>query len=88
MFAVDEMKDEVDRVELGFYIDCSSAAHPSIKCSVNQQKVTVTSQIPTAQDTLTIAGFASDISTSLIVVIMKNRFRNPPSTRPITTIVA
>lgn len=36
MFKVNEQTDEVDRVELGFFIECSASGHPSLKCSVNQ----------------------------------------------------
>lgn len=46
------------------------------------------SAIATTYDELYISGFSTAISSTLQVTIANNRFRNPSSTKPLTTLVA
>eukprot|EP00347_Sterkiella_histriomuscorum_P021799 403332729 len=72
---------------LGYKVDCEASGHPNLVCYFTSTAVTQISQISSTFDILKVSGFSSDITTTLQFTIKNNRFRNPSSTKPITSII-
>lgn len=74
--------------QLGYQIDCSSSAHPSLVCTVSPANPLSVSAIPASIDVLTVSGLSTTLQpgVTLSLQLGLSRFRNPPSTKPVTTI--
>jgi hypothetical protein len=74
----------------GYTIDCTSTTHTNIKCIFTVNTPSTVSAISTTYDELKISGFSSTIASggTLDFTLSNSRFRNPPSTKPVTTITA
>ena len=73
-----------------YNIDCTSTAHPKLNCFLTVVSPATVAAIATTYDTLKINGFSSTIArgSTLVITTSNTRFRNPPSTKPITTITS
>jgi hypothetical protein len=76
-----------DTVSNGRYkIDCTSTSHPNLACWFLPVTPSSVSAIATAFDELYVSGFSTAISSTLSLTISNSRFRNPSSTKPLTTL--
>ena len=71
-----------------FKIDCTSPAHANIACWFLPVTPASVSAIATTYDELYISGFTSALTTILSFTLTNSRFRNPASTKPLTTLIA
>jgi len=72
----------------GYLLDCSASGQSGITCVLIVANPSSVSAIPSSIDTLRITNLARSITSSVTVNIRDSRFRNPYSTKPITTMVA
>ena len=71
----------------GYNIDCAADQHPDLKCVLTVNTPSTVASISSTFDSLKISGFAAQTA-QLTVYISNSRFRNPPSTKPVTSITA
>lgn len=71
-----------------YKIDCTSTAHLNIACWFLPVTPASVSAISTTYDELYISGFTTAITTTLSLTLTNSRFRNPASTKPLTTLIA
>ena len=74
----------------GYTVPCSSTDHPSLACIFQVAAVTTLEQISSQRDVLKISGLSKAITagTTFTFMTTDSRFRNPPSTKTVSTFVA
>lgn len=75
---------------VSFPVPCTSAEHPSITCSFVPAPISTVEQIVTERDILLVTGLTRDILSNQSFIFRTNDkvFRNPPTTKEITTFMA